>query len=444
MALGGGTFIAQNKVLPGTYHNFISASRGLANLASRGFVALPIVLDWGPDDEVFTVQFEELQKGLQGNSRKVFGYEYSHPKLKGIRDVFKNAHTAFVYKINEGAVAAENTYATAKYKGARGNDIKIVIQANVDEPTKFDVQTYLGTTLVDEQIAVDSAANLVNNDFVNWKAEAELTETAGTNLTGGSNGTEPSGTPHQTALDELEAYGFNTLACLSSEQTVKDLYIAYTKRLRDEVGAKFQLLGHKLGEADHEGVIDVVNDAVGENEEVFGAVYWAAGAQAGVDVNKSNTNKLYDGEHTLDMSETKTQIQLADLLKAGKYVFHRVGDDYRVLEDVNTFTSFTDEKNEDFSMNQVIRVLDQIAIDTAHLFNTRYLGKTQNDAAGRVTFWKDIIKHREEMQRIRAIENYDKDALTIEQGQNKKSIVVNEVVEPTVAMSQLYITTTVA
>lgn len=438
--LGGGTFLTQNKVLPGTYHNFISAARAFVNLSDRGYVGLPIALDWGPDGEVFAVTQEDLQK----DSLKIFGYDYTSPKLKGIRDVFKNAITVYFYKLTEGAVAASNTFATAKYTGVRGNDLKTVISANVDEPTKFDVQTYLGTSLVDEQIAVETAADLIDNDYVVWKDAAVLAETAGTNFTLGSNGNDLTGTAYQEALDALEAYGFNTLGCLSSEQTIKDLFIAYTKRLRDQVGAKFQLAGHKLGAADHEGIIDVQNDAIGDGEEVFGAVYWAVGAQAGVAVNQSNTNKKYDGEHMIDMSETKTQSQLSALLKAGKYVFHRVGSDIHVLEDVNTFTSFTPDKNEDFSMNQVIRVLDQIAIDTASLFNTRYLGKVPNDQSGRISLWGDIVAHRKELQRIRAIQNFNADGVSVEQGSSKKSVVVNEAVEPTVAMSQLYITTTVA
>lgn len=440
MALGGGTFLTQNKVLPGVYHNFISAARSFVNLSDRGYVGLPMILDWGPDGEVFTVTQEDLQK----DSRKIFGYDYTDPKLKGIRDVFKNAITVYFYRLAVNAKAASNTFATARYKGARGNDIKIVIQANVDEPTKFDVQTYLDNALVDEQTAVADAKGLIDNDFVVWKDNATLAVTAGTPLTGGSNGDEITGGAHQEALDALEAYGFNTLGCLSSDQTVKSLYIEYTKRLRDTVGAKFQLVGHKLGTTDHEGVIDVQNDATGTDEEVFGAVYWATGAQAGVAVNKSNTNKKYDGEHTFDMSETKTQQQLTALLKNGKYVFHRAGDEIRVLEDVNTFTSFTVDKNEGFSMNQVIRVLDQIAIDTANLFNTRYLGKVPNDKSGRVSLWGDIVAHRRELQSIRAIQNFDPEQVVVEQGNSKKSVVVNEVVEPTVAMSQLYITTTVA
>lgn len=440
MALGGGTFLTQNKVLPGTYHNFISAARAFVNLSDRGYVGLPIALDWGVDGEVFTVTQEELQK----NSRKIFGYDYTDPKLKGIRDVFKNAITVFFYKLAVDAAPAENAFAKAKYKGKRGNDLKTVISANVDEPAKFDVQTLLDNVVVAEQQAVSSAAELVDNDFVTFKPTANLAVTAGTSLTGGTNGGTITGGAHQEALDALEAYGFNTLGVLTDDPAIKSLYVEYTKRLRDQVGAKFQLVGHKLGAADHEGIIDEQNDAVGPGEEVFGGVYWTVGAQAGVAVNRSNTNKKYDGEFTLDMSETKTQTQLSALLKAGKYVFHRVGEEIRVLEDVNTFTSFTTDKNEDFSMNQVIRVLDQIAIDTATLFNNRYLGKVPNDQDGRITLWKDIVGLRKELQRIRAIQNFDSEQVGIEQGNSKKSVVVNEVVEPTVAMSLLYITTTVA
>jgi len=440
VALGGGPFLTQNKKLPGTYQNFISASRAFVNLSDRGYVGLPIPLDWGVDGDVFAV----TQEDFQIYSRKIFGYDFKHPKLKGIRDVFKNAITVYFYKLAIDAVAATNDYATAKYKGVRGNDITIVIQANVDEPTKFDVQTSLDNVLVDSQTAIATAADLKANDFVTFKTDATLAVTAGTPLTGGSNGSAITGGAHQEALDALEAYGFNTLGCLSSDSTVKALYVEYTKRIRDEVGGKFQLVGHKLGAIDHEGVIDVQNDVISTENEVFGAVYWTTGAQAGVAVNKSNTNKKYEGEYTLDMSETKTQLQLIELLKAGKYVFHRVGDEIYVLEDINTFTSFTDEKNEDFSLNQVIRVLDQIAIDTAHLFNTRYLGQVPNDQDGRVSLWNDISKQRMELQKLRAIENYNKDALVVSKGETKKSVVTNEVVDVTVAMSQLYITTTVA
>ena len=71
MALGGGTFQVQNKVLPGCYINFVSAARATATLSDRGYAAMPLELAWGPAGEVFTVTSEDFQK----NSRKIFGYD---------------------------------------------------------------------------------------------------------------------------------------------------------------------------------------------------------------------------------------------------------------------------------------------------------------------------------------------------------------------------------
>ncbi|MFN1915589.1 hypothetical protein ACK2IE_21710 [Clostridioides difficile] len=35
---------------------------------------------------------------------------------------------------------------------------------------------------------------------------------------------------------------------------------------------------------------------------------------------------------------------LEEALKTGKFIFHKVGDEVHVLEDINTFVSFTDDK----------------------------------------------------------------------------------------------------
>ncbi|MEK5070255.1 phage tail sheath family protein [Sporosarcina sp. FSL K6-1508] len=435
MALGGGTFLAQNKTLPGTYHNFISAARAWVNLSERGYAALPIPLDWGEDGNVFTVTMEDLQK----KSRKIFGYDYTHEKLRGIRDLFKNIHTAYFYKLATNAVAASNEMATAKCKGIRGNALTVVVSANVDEDSKFDVLTYLGTSLVDEQTVGANTGELKDSDYIVWKPSVEITETAGMPLVGGANGDATNGQAHQEALEALEPYSFNAIGCLSTEDAVKSLYSEFTKRLRDQVGVKFQLVLHKKNDADHEGIISVKNDVT--DSDVASAVYWTLGAAAGCPVNKSNTNKQYDGEFAID---TKfSQPELEEAIRSGEYAFHKVGEDVHVLEDLNTFTSFTVDKNEDFSSNQTMRVLDQIGNDTAILFNKRYLGKVQNDKSGRVSFWGDLVAHRKELQKIRALEDFEADDVVVEKGESKKSVAVAEAVQPTNCMTQLYITTTV-
>ena len=53
MALGGGTWSGvPNKVLPGAYINFVSMARALGSLGERGIVAMPLEMNWGPEDEV--------------------------------------------------------------------------------------------------------------------------------------------------------------------------------------------------------------------------------------------------------------------------------------------------------------------------------------------------------------------------------------------------------
>lgn len=49
MALGGGTFTSQNKKLPGTYINFVSAASASAALSDRGVATMPLELDWGTE-----------------------------------------------------------------------------------------------------------------------------------------------------------------------------------------------------------------------------------------------------------------------------------------------------------------------------------------------------------------------------------------------------------
>lgn len=435
MALGGGTFLTQNKVIPGSYINFISAARASATISDRGYCAMAMELDWGIDGEVFTVEAEDLQK----DSLKIFGYDYTSPKLKGLRDLFLNAKTLYCYKLNSAGVKATNDYATARYGGVRGNDIKIAISKNVDNESKFDVVTMIDNKAVDLQ-TVTAATELKDNDFVVFKKEAELQVTAGTALSTGTNGSAVTGTEYQAFLDKIESYSFNTLGCLSEEESIKALFIAFTKRLRDEMGVKFQTVMHNKA-ADYEGIINIKNEVTDSGEKASSLVYWVTGVSAGCNVNKSNTNKLYDGEFTINADFKQSQLEEA--LKTGQFVFHKVGEDIRVLDDINSFTSVTVDKNEDFSSNQVIRVLDQIGNDIAVLFNTKYLGKVQNNASGRIAFWNDIVTYNKELETLQVIENFVSDDLKVEQGSDKKSVVVTNPVTPVCAMSKLYMTVVV-
>lgn len=434
MALGGGTFVTQNKDLPGAYINFISAASANAALSERGIATMPLDLDWGVDGEVFEVTNGDFQK----NSMEIFGYEYTNDKLKGLRDLFLNTKTLYAYKLTSGGAKAANDFATALYTGVRGNDIKITIQENADDASLFDVKTVVGTTVVDEQ-TVAKAADLVANDFVTWKDTA-LAVTAATPLSGGSNGTVD-GAAYQAYLDKIESYTYNTMGVVVTDDTTKTLFTSFVKRLRDEMGIKFQLVVYGKA-ADYYGVINVKNKVTDEGWNEASLVYWVTGVSAGCEVNKSNQNKVYDGEFTVDTNYTQNQLIAA--IKAGEFTLHKVGSDVRVLEDINSMVTTSDTQGDIFKDNQTIRVIDQIANDIAVLFNTKYLGVVPNDNAGRTSLWSDIVKHHQQLNDIRAIEDFADSDVSVAQGNTKKSVVVTDVVTVVNAMSKLYMTVTVA
>ena len=242
----------------------------------------------------------------------------------------------------------------------------------------------------------------------------------------------------ENAIKALEPYEFNILCAYTNQSSDASEYITAVKNWRDTVGKKCQVVVYNQNASDHEGVINVVSTVGNEGADAHALVAWVAGAEAGCKINESCTNMLYDGEYTVVID--KNQEQLEACIKAGQVAFHLVYGDVRLLEDINSLTTVDADKSEDFKSNQTIRVIDQIANDIAKLFNTKYLGRIPNNASGRISLWGDIVAHHKELEAMNAIEAFDSGLLTVEQGANKKSVVVNDAITVVNAMAQLYMT----
>ncbi len=67
MALGGGTFTSQNKTLPGSYINFVSAARAQALMGERGTVTMGLELNWGSGG-VIEITEEKLIKNIRNKN----------------------------------------------------------------------------------------------------------------------------------------------------------------------------------------------------------------------------------------------------------------------------------------------------------------------------------------------------------------------------------------
>ena len=352
--LGGGVWVTQNKTLPGSYINIVTAAKASANLGERGIVAIALPLN----KAVGTV-IELNRADFMTTAKAKTGKEYNSADLLPIREIFQNATKVYVY----------------------------------------DLGTSTGAKTVTD------------------------------------------------ALDAFEPYEFNVLCAYTSTADDITSYVNKVKSWRDDAGKKCQLVVYnQTTSPDHEGIINVISTVAEASAQTTPAnayelVAWVAGAEAGCNINQSITNKKYNGE--LTVLTPKTQTQLATCLTSGQFVFHLSYGDVCVLEDINSLTTTSTDKGEDFKYNQTIRVIDQIANDIAKLFNTKYLGKIPNNASGRVSLWADIVAHHRELETMQAIEDFDPTLVTVEQGDKKKAVVVNDAIKVTNAIAILYMTVVV-
>lgn len=267
----------------------------------------------------------------------------------------------------------------------------------------------------------------------------ELAKTAGTPLAGGTNGTAD-GDAHSKYLNKIESYTFNTMGVVITDDPTKKLYIAFQKRLRDEVGKKFQTVLYRV-DSDYLGVISAKNKVIDDGWSEASIVYWLTGKECACPVQSSLEATKYDGEFSVDTDFTQTDLK--NFIKAGQLVLHNVDGEIEVLVDINTLVTLTETCGEVFQDNQTIRVIDQLGNDDAVLFNTKYRGKIPNKASGRTALWSDLVQIRKNLQDLGAIEDFSDKDVVVTQGNSKKSVVVTDAITVVNAMSKMYMTTTV-
>ncbi len=438
MPMGGGTFTAMNKVLPGAYINFVSTA-GSARMGTRGVAALPLELNWGPEG-VYILEAGAFNQ----EAVKVFGYDPTAPELLLVREALKRCKTLLVYRVNGGGDKAAATVGglavTARYAGTRGNDLKAAVRANADDDGQVDVVTYLGTEEKDVQTvaAAGGAKDLKGNDFVTFGNAETLSPAAATPLTGGTNKAS-TGQSYADFLAALEVEAFNTVGYPGSDESVKALVAAFVKRLRYDEGRKVVGVLHGFA-GDDIGIVNVKNGVVltdGTTIPGEGAVAWVAGAVAGATVSQSLTNTAYDGAVDVDKKYTKGQYEAA--IRAGEFVFYADGGKARVLSDINSLTTFSQGVSEDWTSNRVVRVMDGWAEDVARIFGEQYLGTT-NNASGRNLFKADLVSLGGQYEAIDAISDFSPDDVTVEQGAGKRDVVVQSALLPNDGMEKLYMT----
>lgn len=445
--MAGGTWTSQNKVQPGVYINTKSQGNLPVSIGEKGTVAIAEPLSWGPSGVV-----QEIIPG--DDLRKFIGYDITHEKAMFLREMMKGSDTTggpvkiLLYRpAGTGGAKAAGTAggltATALYDGIRGNDITIIVQEDPDADGTYQVETVIDGTVADSQ-TVTAVAALEKNSWVTFSGTGNLESTAGVPLTGGKDPTITS-SDYAGFLSVIEAYQFDILIYDGTDNTTIQAVASFVKRISDKVGMKCQAVMANAHSSNSEWVISVNNGVKLSDGTVITpqqATWWLGGAQAGARYNQSLTYARYPGAVEATPKLTDTEVTAA--IQSGKLVFIDNFDTVKVCMDINTFTSFTADKGQEYSKNRVIRVLDQFCNDVYRQFSLYYIGKTDNNDSGRSLLKAWIVGYLNEMQANGGIQNFTPDDVEVAQGNTVDSVLITVAVQPVDSIEKIYMTVTVS
>lgn len=445
--MAGGIWTTQNKIRPGVYFRFKSASNTNLTVGDRGVVAICEPLSWG---EVATVQ--AIENGA--DVTPYIGYDISSSQAMFLREIFKGSNRTsaptmvYLYRpAATGSAAATATVspltATAKYAGTRGNDITLVITEDVDNVGTYAVETVIDGAIVDTQVA-STVADLVDNDWIRFTGTGALASTTGTALTGGANGTVQA-TAYSSFLAAIEPYNFDVLIYDGTDSTVLSAMQSFVKRIAEEDGKYTQLVAANMTNPDSRFVINVTSGVTLADGTVLTPAqtcWWVGGASAGCRYDQSLTYAAYPDAITI--SPVLTNAQIITALQNGEFLL--TSDDnggVHVEQDINSLTTYTVDIGKVYRKNKTMRICNTIANDIYQQFSQNYIGIVNNNETGRSIFKAAIVGYLNTMQGTQAIQNFVADDVEVLPGDEIDAIVINLAIQVVDAVEKIYLTVTV-
>ena len=497
--MAGGIYNTMNKARPGAYINFKTTPEEVSYVGERGIVTMPLPLHWGGEDKLIELSANDLR---DGSSLAKVGLVNTEPEALLLNLLLQNCATAKLYNTYKNGVKASTTLAipdtyvltqdteivsgktyytrsgtgteldpyvyepvaepvvadiatyyeklsgvgvTAKHPGTFGNKIAIVV-TGIDD--FFVVETYANGYYVETQ-KVANAQGLVSNDYVDFVTEGRiLSAVNSTLLSGGTDGTEMSGSEYLT--DEkyfglLKATKFHTVGSTTTSEEDKVKIVQFIEAMRDEEGKYVQgvVANAEPANANYEGIINVVNGVMLNDGTTISAadfVAWVTGATAGASVTESLTGMIVP--NAVSIIDPLDNDAIIEGLKSGKFILSlNQNGSVKVEKDINSLHTFVDGgKDYAFSKNRVIRELDEIGSNIEDIWEQTYLGKVSANAEGRDLFKSSLINLLSELRNEGAIQAFDPENIIVEQGPDIDSIVASIAVQPLDSMEFLYMT----
>lgn len=412
------------KVRPGAYISFKSERIGGFSIGERGTMIMPLIADWGKDGEIVELTFEDYLSGEYKN--KIGDVDPLFIEL-----AFKGCRKLLIYTINKGnkatATIGNNLTVTAKYGGVYGNNIMVGIKDN-------KVITEIDGVTVDEQNA-EEIDDLINNDWVEFSGDGALSESAFTFLTGGSN----SNTNADYDDFFLKSLDYTWQVMAITDKKMNDKAKLFIQNVRDKEGIKVQAVMVD-DTADYEGIIKLKDQTLYIKETEVPAemlTVYVSAITAGANINQSNTGKV------TEFTRIKTNLlnsEIEKYLLKGYFLFtYNAKKQVQCEQDINSFTTTTDEKNKDFSKNRIIRAIDEINNTIKTRFDESYKGKVSNNDQGLTNLKADLVGYFNTLQAQSVIENFTPNDLDIRKGEAKDQVIARIAIMTVDSIEKLFL-----
>ena len=438
----GGILTSQNKVLPGVYIRFKTGTALGLTVGERGVVTICEPMSWGPVAQVTPVT-------LTTDVTPITGYDITAPQNQFLQEMFKGTTrtsaptTIMLYRPTasgsaQATVTTGELTATAVYPGARGNDISVVITELTEPESAFTVSTVVDGAIVDQQTA-SQISELVANDWVTFSGTGALAATTGAALTGGADGTVESAA-YSAYLSAIEPYKFDIMVYDGTDSTVQTALLAFINRVNENNGQYCQLVASGLSNPDSRYVINInspVTLSDGTELTPQQVTWWAGGASAGALYNQSLTYAQYPGAVSTTM---QTVDQFTQAVQAGNFVLFAENGVVKVMQDINSLTTYTEDIGQVYSKNRVMRLCNTIANDIFQQFSESFIGVVNNNEQGRARFQAAIVGYLQQIQDNQGIQNFASDDVEVLAGSAIDAIVVNVAFQAVDSVEKIYMT----
>lgn len=423
--------------IPGWYNRFQNKAKERIGTGIHGILAMPVKANWGP---VNTVTSIIVNSTAETKLKKAFGEDSNYTAYKlGKLALLGQPKELLLYRLVDGSeriasLTLKNSEASptdvikleTKYPTTRA--FNVTIKTNIAEVSKIDFILYEGTKQLFSMSALSgtldeivAAINLnVENEYLIASkiavATGTLANVSNQSLTGGNDGTAGITNEHYlTAMKTLEGYGMDGFTLDGvTDQSLQASVKAWVIKNKEEGTNIIAFVGgpasnYTLTEANsrskefnHEGVVNVfatsaTYDGVSYSSAEVAVYIGAIATGAGLKDSICNYVTIFD-----DIQPRLSKNEAETALAAGTLVLAKDANDVIVVDDVNTFKNYTDEKTEVFGTIRAIKFMNAVDGDTS-LKRKDVVGKITNDDTGQALVISALKKYFETLSDAKVI-----------------------------------------